>query len=180
MAKRRERFRTLGIYLFKENISNPAQALRSGIPTKKIQLKKGSRVVGDLYIRQGLQKPPIWASFFEEYILKSELGSVQTTSAVLLIPVENRMFALTFGQGWSLLKNGSWEERFGLKVVLNCINEKRKVSGAWIRKHLMQSLGILEFNQRRMPQQRISALTSKETYYEQLLEFLRKLNMASG
>ena len=38
------------------------------------------------------------------------------------INVDDRIFALTFGYGHTLLKPGVWEERFGLKVALNVIN----------------------------------------------------------
>jgi uncharacterized protein (TIGR04141 family) len=44
---------------------------------------------------------------------------------VLLIGRGDRLFALTFGYGRSLLIPGSWDEDFGLKVTLNVVNSLR-------------------------------------------------------
>jgi uncharacterized protein (TIGR04141 family) len=46
-------------------------------------------------------------------------------SAVLFLPRGNRLFALTFGYGKSLLIPGSWDEDFGLKVTLNTVDSNR-------------------------------------------------------
>lgn len=50
-----------------------------------------------------------------------------SSKAILLIEVEvkdnvKRTFAIPFGYGWTMLEAGSWEERFGLKTVLNIID----------------------------------------------------------
>jgi uncharacterized protein (TIGR04141 family) len=42
-----------------------------------------------------------------------------------LVPVYRRWAAVTFGQGRHLLSPDDFEDRFGLKVALNCIDEKR-------------------------------------------------------
>jgi uncharacterized protein (TIGR04141 family) len=47
----------------------------------------------------------------------------KSASAVLLVPAGGRYLALAFGQGRFLLANDCWEERFGLKVVLNSVNQ---------------------------------------------------------
>jgi len=46
-------------------------------------------------------------------------------SAVLFLFRCNRLFALTFGYGRSLLIPGSWEEDFGLKVTLNSVDANK-------------------------------------------------------
>ena len=70
-------------------------------------------------------KPPRWACFFEGCIDISDIGNVATTSAVLLMENDGRMFAITFAFGRYLLRTDCWEERFGLRVTLNCIDEDK-------------------------------------------------------
>lgn len=79
--------------------------------------------VGKLYVQTSRPKVPRWAKLFADYLDINELGRVSTSSAVFLLQVNKRLFALTFGQGRHLLTPGVWEERFGLKVALNCIEE---------------------------------------------------------
>lgn len=49
----------------------------------------------------------------------------RSAAAVWLVPVEGRLFACVFGYGWTLLNPGSFEEDFGLKVTLNCVDPNR-------------------------------------------------------
>jgi hypothetical protein len=52
------------------------------------------------------------------------IGSVlsKNASAVWLVPVEDRLFACAFGYGRTLIAPGTFEEDFGLKVTLNCVD----------------------------------------------------------
>ena len=73
-----------------------------------------------------VNKPPDWSKFFDEYIDIRALGKTSTTAAVLAVKVENRWFAVVFGQGGRyLLQPECWEERFGLLVALNSIGHDR-------------------------------------------------------
>lgn len=45
-------------------------------------------------------------------------------SAAYITRVGGRLFAIAFGQGRHLLKEGSYEERFGLRVTLNSVDPK--------------------------------------------------------
>lgn len=45
-----------------------------------------------------------------------------SSKAVFLASVDDRLFAITFGYGHTMLTPGVWEERFGLKVALNTID----------------------------------------------------------
>jgi uncharacterized protein (TIGR04141 family) len=55
------------------------------------------------------------------------MGSVlsKNASAVWTIPVANRIFACTFGHGRMLMNQSSFEEDFGLKVTLNCVDPNK-------------------------------------------------------
>jgi uncharacterized protein (TIGR04141 family) len=85
----------------------------------------GDRVVGQLFIKPPEGKPPSWVEFFKPYITVADVGDVNSSSAVLLVPVYKRWAAVTFGQGRHLLSSDAFEDRFGLRVALNCIDDKK-------------------------------------------------------
>ncbi len=69
-------------------------------------------------------KPPWWAQFLQPHITDAEALSEllnRSTSAVLLLTAADRRFAFTFGYGRHLLEPDSYEQDFGLKVVLNTV-----------------------------------------------------------
>jgi uncharacterized protein (TIGR04141 family) len=118
--------RDLTVYLLKTDVDQPAKALRkpSGLKHFPIASSAGI-VVGDLYVKPPHAHPPKWASLFEGHVALNELGRVASTAAVLLVKSQTRLFAITFGQGRHLLVPDCWEERFGLRVVLNSIPADR-------------------------------------------------------
>ncbi len=116
--------RSLTIHLSKENQSPESLIENSeGITTKTVVV--GRRTNCPLFIKPSVAKPPSWASFFEPYVTAGDFGLVSTSSAVLLVPVYKRWAALTFGQGRYLLAMNQFEDQFGLRVVLNCIDKDR-------------------------------------------------------
>lgn len=112
----------LAIYLLKENIADPQIAVQ-GPQLVRHEIRRGRRLIGNLYVQRGRPRPPRWAKFFDGYVDRREFGQVSSAAAVLLVSVRDRIFALTFGQGRHLLNPDSWEERFGLRVALNSIGE---------------------------------------------------------
>src|ERR1700733_9290283 len=82
--------------------------------------------IGDLHVKQSKQKVPHWAILFQGSTLPN-LPNIpsQSAAAVWLIRVQKRLFGIAFGYGRALLAPGSWEEDFGLKVTLNCIDIDR-------------------------------------------------------
>jgi len=116
--------RTLTIYLGKEGRERNALVKnRDGVKPKQVPV--GKAVIGTLLIDPPAGKPPSWASFFEGYVDAREFGKVSSSSAILLLPVQNRWMAIAFGQGRHLLASDALEDRFGLRVALNCIDEKK-------------------------------------------------------
>lgn len=113
----------LTIYLMKEDFSDPEAVIpaRSGIDI--YTLESDSRHIGDLYVQRRRPQSPRWAKFFRGYLDPAQLGQVTSAAAVLLMKARDRLFAITFGQGRHLLDSDAWEERFGLRVALNCIGE---------------------------------------------------------
>src|SRR5690242_18510479 len=111
--------RSLTIHLSKENLSPDSLIEKSdGIKEKIVVV--GGRTNCSLFIKPSAPQPPKWASFFDPYVKPGELGIVSSSSAILLVPINNRWAALTFGQGRHLLVLDKFEDRFGLRVVLNC------------------------------------------------------------
>jgi uncharacterized protein (TIGR04141 family) len=90
---------------------------------KQFDIGEGTGKVGTLFVRSPKSNPPKWATFFDEFVDPTELGRVASTAGAFLVKTHGRMFALTFGQGRFLLKDDSWEERFGLRVALNSVGE---------------------------------------------------------
>jgi len=120
------RWQSLTIHLSKENQRfDSLITVAEGVTEKSVPV--GGRTLGRLFIKPTEAKPPTWADFFDPYVKPSEFGEVSSASAVLLVPVYKRWAALTFGQGRHLLATEHFEDRFGLRVALNCIdNEKVK------------------------------------------------------
>ena len=115
---------SLTIFLLREGVNRADEALRDPRTLKCHEILSDGMKLGDLYVQNSKSHPPSWGDFFEGYINLAELGQVSTTAAALLITTQNRMFAVTFGQGRHLLQPGVYEERFGLRVVLNSIDEQ--------------------------------------------------------
>lgn len=116
--------RSLTIYLSKAGKKrNSLIRDRRGIKEQNVAV--GGTVNGRLLIKLPDSRPPSWADFFAGYVDPGEFGKASSCSAALLVPVQDRWVAVTFGQGRHLLADDSFEDRFGLRVALNSIDEKK-------------------------------------------------------
>jgi uncharacterized protein (TIGR04141 family) len=112
-----KRTHSLTIYLIKKAVDNEGLIV-SGSP-EYVNVEG----VGKLFYKASHQNPPRWLSFFRGQRLDDLFTS--SASAVLLVRVSDRYFAVTFGPaGRYLLQEGVTEERFGLIVTLNSVKEK--------------------------------------------------------
>jgi uncharacterized protein (TIGR04141 family) len=102
-----------------------------------LSLKINEEITADLYIQPSNRKRPSWVSFFEGHVDLEMFGKNSSTGAALLITVGAKHFAITFGRGSSLLSSTGWEDRFGLKVALNCIGDEKVRS---LEKHSLDQL----------------------------------------
>jgi uncharacterized protein (TIGR04141 family) len=111
----------LTIRLIKEGLKmESALSLKLQPYLKKFNLRNGFD--GAVYVSESTPKSPKWLDFINKYSDESlELKSVNS-KAVMFIKIENRIFAITFGQGYYLLSPDSFENDFGLKVALNAID----------------------------------------------------------
>jgi uncharacterized protein (TIGR04141 family) len=87
--------------------------------------------------------PPKWVDFLDPHTPSnlSEVLRNASASAVLLLEAEQRLFAVTFGQGRHLIEPDNFVQDFGLRVVLNtvapdklkCIDARPVISSATSR-----------------------------------------------
>lgn len=110
---------TFTIYLLRDSVVTAEEAVVTGAQPHVIA--DGPSNYGKLFVKPTQPRPPKWADLFESYVDKTLLGSVQSSAAAFIVPVDGRLFALTFGQGRFLLHPDAYEERFGLVVTLNSI-----------------------------------------------------------
>ncbi|MBU4563113.1 MAG: TIGR04141 family sporadically distributed protein [Desulfarculus sp.] len=114
----------LTILLLKEIYDTPKDYLDSdGRPPGEVIVDEGDEI-GTIFIKRPQAKRPAWASFFEEVFDIKKFGNTKHILAVFIVRAADRFFALTFGHGRHLLKPGCYEERFGLKTVLNSVGKK--------------------------------------------------------
>lgn len=115
----------LTIFLLRD-ISSFEDALADDVRAQLVasELVADSGLHGRFYVRKSFVRTPAWV----QYVAPAVEGGVHgvqsaSASAMLLLEVGGRTFALTFGYGRSFLNQAKIERRFGLKVVLNLIDE---------------------------------------------------------
>jgi uncharacterized protein (TIGR04141 family) len=103
---------------FKEYLKNPE---------KLTEEQRDNNTV--LYYGNSQKYQPKWLDkFFGSFLfqIKDKIYSA-TASAILFKMIsyknEKYVFAIPFGLGWRLLKDGCWEERFGLITTLNLVDD---------------------------------------------------------
>ncbi|MCL5746179.1 MAG: TIGR04141 family sporadically distributed protein, partial [Acidobacteria bacterium] len=98
-------------------------ALSGKVALEEHEIRSGQSALGTLYLKPPEQHPPSWLRLFKGLLDISLVNS--SSSAVMILPVAKRLFALTFGYGRSLLSPGAVEEQFGLKVTLNGVGAQQ-------------------------------------------------------
>jgi len=117
--------RSLTIFLMKEGIKE-SDVLddEASEDCEEVDIRLGDRSVGTLYAKQTPITPPSWLKFFAGSVAKNPGLRRASVSAAYVTRAGGRLFAIVFGQGRHLLKGGSYEERFGLRVTLNSVDPK--------------------------------------------------------
>jgi uncharacterized protein (TIGR04141 family) len=110
------------LFKIKEEFSDPDQILVDRSKLGYSNVKIGSTRIGDLYVKRVERTRPSWLKFFGNSIDLSGV-SVKTASlaAVFLTKRRDSLFAIAFGYGRTLLKDGVTVDRFGLRATLNAI-----------------------------------------------------------
>lgn len=117
------RTQSLSIYLARSG-SKQADLIKPEYATvKQFTINIDPSTPAHLYIQEPTSEYPDWSSFFDGYVDKDEIGKNKSTGALLLVETQSKYFALPFGRGRFMLNDEFVEEKFGLKVTLNCIGE---------------------------------------------------------
>jgi len=124
--KNKTKTNRLSIYLIKEELDALESILKDAGKVTAHNLNEDESFV--LYTKDSYSHPPEWIQkFFLETPADFKLENSSSQGLFLAkIKVSNekyRFFAIPFGVGHHLLKAGVIEERFGLKVVLNAVDE---------------------------------------------------------
>lgn len=114
----------LSIYLAKEGCSDEETLLKVEDAKEPIALEVGGGQV-TLYVKKEINKPPPpWTSLFSSAfnLPPNTFGSTQTVGAVATFRRGKRMYVLTFGSGYHLLRTEYVERDFGLRVTLSSVD----------------------------------------------------------
>jgi uncharacterized protein (TIGR04141 family) len=115
-----EKTNKLSVCLIKSQFTAFDQIVQPG--TKSFEIDD----VGTFYVEESHPRTPDWVKDFFGNVLDGKFHLLTASSKGLLLTkleFENttHIFAVLFGHGRHLLKDGVVEERFGLKVVLNAV-----------------------------------------------------------
>lgn len=77
--------------------------------------------VAVLYVKRTLPKDPEWMSFFPTVDFEEIRPYTASSGAVLVVKRPTGYFAVVFGMGRYMLREGIIDERFGLRVALNAM-----------------------------------------------------------
>ncbi len=122
VATRKPKTRTLTIFLIKEDCSADA-ILKPGRALQRQRIVMSPSVEADLYIQPSVERSPSWLDLFSGVFDAAGIRVANESAAALLVAeAGGRKYALAFGQGRHLLQPSSYEETFGLKVVLNAVD----------------------------------------------------------
>lgn len=117
--------RTLTVYLLKKTI-NSFEAALSGTNLVKYALSANVGFEGALYVQESHANTAKWVEFVEQGTRdKVKNARSQSSSAVLFVRAQQRVFAFTFGYGHHLLSDEAYEPHFGLRVALNLVDASR-------------------------------------------------------
>lgn len=111
----------ISIYLIKDKYKKDEEILKNFQSLEKEDIQE----TGVFYYDASHINNPNWISKFFIGYIDNARSKIQTTGvkAIFIVHANNRIFAIPFGYGWHCLKEGVFEEKFGLKVAINSINE---------------------------------------------------------
>lgn len=116
----------LSIYLIKGEFNTPESILKDIEQVTTLNLNDDKSFT--LYTKDSYVHPPQWIQKFfletpDNFNLKNSSSQALFLAKIKVSDEKYRFFAIPFGFGRHLLNLGVIEERFGLKVVLNTVDE---------------------------------------------------------
>lgn len=118
--------RRLTFYLLREDIADFDDALDPDKASVTVDIDPSTGIDGRFFYVEPHSSVPAWVGFVQP-LLTDQLSGIRSasTSALLLLRTSDRIFALTFGYGRSLLDLSKIEYQFGLRVALNRIDPRQ-------------------------------------------------------
>lgn len=114
------------IFLMKEDVQNYEECIDKEKKVSYMEFKELKGIEGVVVIADSTVKVPGWVYLLNQYTENDiNIKNNISNKAVMLIRVKNRIMALTFGYGRSLLREESIERNFGLKSALNMLDSKK-------------------------------------------------------
>lgn len=121
-----EKTYSLTIFLMKEHVTEFSQCVKREKSVREIPLKESCKFEGTILIADSSIRKPEWVSFLENYSEgEIELDHNISNKAILLVKVRNRIMALTFGYGRSILREENIVRNFGFMAALNMIDTSK-------------------------------------------------------
>ncbi|MFY9822773.1 MAG: TIGR04141 family sporadically distributed protein [Thermoanaerobaculia bacterium] len=118
--------KALTLYLLSSEVRDPLDAIANSLPIPDLySLNVIPGIEWALCIKNSNGKRPEWSNFFRNFFEIEKFGLNSSVSAVLVIPNCGRHWAVTFGHGRFLLREGIVEERFGLRTALNAVDREK-------------------------------------------------------
>ncbi|WP_285276252.1 TIGR04141 family sporadically distributed protein [Halopseudomonas bauzanensis] len=118
----------LSIYLAKPGIGSDTSKVINLENSKPPIEMEVSGFEATLYVKKEPPKPPPpWTRLFTEHQeLPDDLfGSRRAVGAAFVVNIKDKLFILTFGTGFHLVKNEAVERDFGLRVTLNSVDSDK-------------------------------------------------------
>lgn len=126
---------SLIISLMKASVKNFKDCMKSTSERNELRLKSSLGMEGIIFCGKTTEKPPRWKKYLSYWSEDNvEISENRSNKALLLAKIDNRIMAVTFGYGKSLLKEDCIERNFGLKVALNIVdpNKLRSVNASTV------------------------------------------------
>ncbi|MCE4548049.1 MULTISPECIES: TIGR04141 family sporadically distributed protein [unclassified Caballeronia] len=119
-------YRRLNLFMAKPSDKGQMFAdLLADAPVNDYPMANNLGIDGVLYVKRSEEKRPSWGSMLDEVAGRviPDLAN-RSSSAVLLLRVDDDIFAFTFGYGRYLIEQSRFVQDFGLRTALNTLDEK--------------------------------------------------------
>jgi uncharacterized protein (TIGR04141 family) len=115
---------SLSVYRIKPEFTNPDDIIADRDVRRVESVKLGGKLIGLFHLKRVDRSRPSWLSYFDGAAVDLNGFSLKTASlaAVLLVKQDDAFYAVVFGYGASLLRDGVIDERFGLRATLNAVD----------------------------------------------------------
>jgi len=118
--------RTLTVFLLKDGLKDPAEILKHSDTLTEFPVLIAGKATGALFVQPTDDRQPSWLILFQGSIeIDPAIVRNASSAAVWLVEIAGKTLALTFGYGRNLLKPGTYEEDFGLRITLNAVDPNK-------------------------------------------------------